>query len=96
VEIRRKIAKDLFEIAETARLNAFNEWNLPIDKYRDQMSQKTQEMNCISIAITYCQDLWRTKKWITLQMKCCLHGLIRQAIGANVWYMESYVRLWRQ
>ncbi|MDQ1328540.1 MAG: hypothetical protein QG641_1825 [Candidatus Poribacteria bacterium] len=43
VESRKKIAENLFKIAEVVGLHDFNEWNLPIDKYRDQISQKLKE-----------------------------------------------------
>jgi len=37
---RKKVAKRLFSIADSVGLLAFNEWNLPIDKYRaDVMSR---------------------------------------------------------
>jgi hypothetical protein len=43
VESRKKIAENLFKIAEAIGLISFNDWNLPIDKYRDQVSQKLKE-----------------------------------------------------
>lgn len=43
VESRKKIAENLFKIAEAVGLISFNEWNLPIDKYRDQVNQKLKE-----------------------------------------------------
>jgi hypothetical protein len=43
VESREKIAETLFTVAGAVGLLSFNEWNLPISKYRDQVNQRLKE-----------------------------------------------------
>ena len=43
VDARRKVAQTLFATAERAGLRMFNEWDLPIDRYRQQVMDSLQE-----------------------------------------------------